>query len=56
MKLASKRRTPDIEWERIEYSLKNGATVEIIREKLIEDEDALDIDSLDLADEEEIYN
>ncbi len=35
--------SPDIEWERMEYSLKNGATVEIIREKVVEEDASDDI-------------
>ena len=35
-------KSPNIEWERIEYTLKNGATVEIIREKILEDDDLID--------------
>ena len=34
-----KPKSPDIEWDRVEYSLKNGATVEVIREKVVEQED-----------------
>lgn len=33
-----KRAKPSIGLERIEYTLKNGATVEIIREKVLDEE------------------
>ncbi|MBD3313339.1 hypothetical protein GF345_02765 [Candidatus Woesearchaeota archaeon] len=45
MKVSKISKSPNIEWERMEYTLKNGATVEIIREKVIED---------DYADEEDL--
>ncbi|HLC99241.1 MAG TPA: hypothetical protein VJC00_04510 [Candidatus Nanoarchaeia archaeon] len=38
MKIKAMARSPNIEWERVEYTLKNGATVEIIREKVLEEE------------------
>ncbi|MCX6707244.1 MAG: hypothetical protein NT001_03840 [Candidatus Woesearchaeota archaeon] len=38
-------------FERSEYTLKNGATVEIIREKVIEDDLGLDFDCDELLKE-----
>lgn len=48
MKISKTVKSPNIEWERIEYTLKNGASVEIIREKILEEET---IDDEELAKE-----
>ncbi|MFC1755429.1 hypothetical protein ACFL96_18910 [Thermoproteota archaeon] len=46
MKITKPVKSPNIEWERIEYTLKNGATVEIIRERILEDDFIEDDDIL----------
>jgi len=45
------KKSRPIGFERSEYTLKNGATVEIIREKVIEDDLGLDFDCDELLKE-----
>jgi hypothetical protein len=46
-----KKSKPTVGFERTEYTLKNGATVEIIREKVLEEDFSYDKSDSSFADE-----